>query len=123
MGTEIGARDLGDEARYHRLPAIAHRLGLDLSSTRSLWRDRALLELNVAVLHSYAAAGVTLVDHHTASAQFMRFAAQEERAGRPLSAQRDWIVPPMSGSTTPVFHLPMTDRQLLPNFFPATDLS
>ena len=118
MGTEIGARDLGDEARYHRLPAIAHRLGLDLSSSQSLWRDRALLELNVAVLHSYAAAGVTLVDHHTASAQFMRFAAQEERAGRPLSAQWDWIVPPMSGSTTPVFHLPMTDRQLLPNFFP-----
>ena len=118
MGTEIGARDLGDEARYHRLPAIAHRLGLDLSSPQSLWRDRALLELNVAVLHSYAAAGVTLVDHHTASAQFMRFATQEESAGRPLSAQWDWIVPPMSGSTTPVFHLPMTDRHLLPNFFP-----
>lgn len=118
MGTEIGARDLGDEARYHQLPAIAQRLGLDLSSPQSLWRDRALLELNVAVLHSYAAAGVTLVDHHTASAQFMRFATQEESAGRPLSAQWDWIVPPMSGSTTPVFHLPMTDRHLLPNFFP-----
>jgi nitric-oxide synthase len=118
MGTEIGARDLGDEARYNRLPAIAHQLGLDLSSPQSLWRDRALLELNVAVLHSYAAAGVTLVDHHTASAQFMRFATQEESAGRPLSAQWDWIVPPMSGSTTPVFHLPMTDRHLLPNFFP-----
>ena len=48
MGTEIGARDLGDEARYNRLPAIAHRLGLDLSSPQSLWRDRALLELMYA---------------------------------------------------------------------------
>ena len=34
-------------------------MGLDTSRDRTLWRDRALLELNVAVLHSYEKAGVT----------------------------------------------------------------
>ncbi|WP_308438799.1 nitric oxide synthase oxygenase [Dictyobacter formicarum] len=28
-----------------------------------------------------------------------------------------WIVPPMSGSTTPVFHTPYENRQIMPNFF------
>jgi len=39
-------------------------MGLDTSRDRTLWRDRALLELNVAVLHSYEKAGVTMMDHH-----------------------------------------------------------
>jgi len=118
MGTEIGARNLADVDRYNQLPGIARRLGLDLDDPASLWRDRALVELNVAVLHSYDAAGVRIVDHHTASAEFMRFHAQEERAGRVPAARWDWIVPPMSGAATPVFHLPMQDAALWPNLLP-----
>jgi nitric-oxide synthase len=116
MGTEIGARNLADAARYDLLPTVADRLGLDRRSERTLWRDRALLTLNEAVLHSYAAAGVKLVDHHTASAEFMRFCEREGKAGREVSARWDWIVPPMSPATTPVFHQPMREFPTTPDF-------
>jgi len=118
MGTEIGARNLADTDRYNQLPVIARRMGLDTSTPAALWKDRALVELNTAVLHSYQAAGVRIVDHHTASAEFMRFNEQELRAGRETSAVWDWIVPPLSGATTPVFHLPMRDLELRPNLLP-----
>jgi len=114
MGTEIGARNLGDESRYNLLPLIARKMGLDLNTPRTLWKDRALIELNLAVLHSFAGAGCRIVDHHTASADFMRFCAQEAQEGRSVSAQWDWIVPPLAGSATPVFHLPMQDLRLHP---------
>lgn len=118
MGTEIGARNLADTNRYNQLPVIARRMGLDTSAPAVLWKDRALVELNTAVLHSYQAAGVRIVDHHTASTEFMRFNEQELRAGRETSAVWDWIVPPMSGAATPVFHLPMRDLHLRPNLVP-----
>jgi len=114
MGTEIGSRNLGDEARYNLLPVVARRMGLDPTCPAGLWKDRALIELNTAVLHSFAAAGCRIVDHHSASQEFMRFCRLEEQAGRPVSAEWDWIVPPLSGSATPVFHRPMQDLQLHP---------
>ncbi|MCT4353317.1 nitric oxide synthase oxygenase [Streptomyces sp. Je 1-79] len=104
MGTEIGARNLADADRYDLLPVVAERLGLDRSSERTLWRDRALVELNVAVLHSFQRAGVTMADHHTESERFLRHIAQESRLGRSTPADWSWIVPPISGSATPVFH-------------------
>ena len=72
MGTEIGARNLSDEDRYNMLPQIARDMGLHTGSNRTLWRDRALIELNVAVLHSFQKHGVAMVDHHTASRHFVR---------------------------------------------------
>lgn len=116
MGTEIGARDLADADRYNLLPVIAERLGLDRRSPRSLWKDRALIELNAAVLHSYEADGVKLVDHHTASAEFMKFCERERSAGREVSARWDWIVPPLSPATTEVFHTPMREFSSTPDF-------
>ncbi|MFJ5879453.1 nitric oxide synthase oxygenase [Streptomyces sp. NPDC093088] len=104
MGVEIGARNLADTDRYDLLPVVAERLGLDRSSERTLWRDRALVELNVAVLHSFEEAGVTMADHHTESERFLRHIDRETRHGRPTPADWSWIVPPVSGSATPVFH-------------------
>ncbi|MFN2495130.1 MAG: nitric oxide synthase oxygenase [Pseudonocardiaceae bacterium] len=104
LGTEIGARNLADTDRYNVLPEVAYRLGLDLSTPRSLWRDRALVEVNRAVLYSFDAQGVTLTDHHTESERFLTHLAREERAGRSCPADWSWIVPPMSGSQTGVFH-------------------
>ncbi len=116
VGTEIGARDLADVDRYNVLPVIADRLGLDRRTPRSLWQDRALVELNLAVVHSYETAGVKLVDHHTASTEFMRFCEREKAANREVSAEWSWIVPPLSPATTPVFHLPMRDFPSTPDF-------
>ncbi len=104
MGTEIGARNLGDNDRYAMVPEIAQRMGLDTSDEATLWRDRALVELNRAVLHSYRSSGVSITDHHTESRRFLIHLEREERAGRTCPADWTWIVPPLSGSQTPVFH-------------------
>src|SRR5579871_6223488 len=77
LGTEIGARNLADEDRYDLLPELAKRLGLDVSTERSLWRDRALVELNLAVLHSFDRAKVTLADHHNESRRFLSHLERE----------------------------------------------
>ncbi|MBS2036476.1 nitric oxide synthase oxygenase [bacterium] len=113
MVTEVGSRDLGDLSRYNLLPKVAENLGF---SGEPLWQDRATYELNRAVLHSYRQAGVSMVDHHTASAQFIQFCQQEETAGRPVSAQWSWIVPPTCASATEVFFKPMRNLGLRPNF-------
>jgi nitric-oxide synthase, bacterial len=116
MGTEIGARNLADTGRYDLLPVVADRLGLDTSGERSLWRDRALVELNLAVLHSFDRAGVTITDHHTEAHRFMAHLAKEERAGRMTPTDWTWIVPPISGAATPVFHRYYDDADLRPNY-------
>ncbi|GAA3125565.1 nitric oxide synthase oxygenase [Streptosporangium carneum] len=116
MGTEIGARNLADSDRYDLVPLIAGYLGLDTRSDRSLWRDHALVELNVAVLHSFDRAGVTVTDHHTEARRFLTHVEREERAGRVCPADWSWIVPPISGSATPVFHRYYDDVELSPSF-------
>ena len=117
MGTEIGARNLGDSNRYNLLPVIAKHMGLDTRSDRTLWKDQALVELNKAVLTSFAKQGVTIVDHHTASRQFIHHEEREKRFGRDTAADWGWIVPPVSGSLSPVFHRSYEDRTEKPNFF------
>jgi nitric-oxide synthase len=117
MGAEIGARNFGDQDRYNLLPAIAEILGFMTHPERTLWRDRALVELNSAVLHSFALHGVSIVDHHTVCRQFVLHEERECKAGRALAADWGWIVPPLSGSVTPVFHRSYEDKTTTPNFF------
>jgi nitric-oxide synthase len=121
MGTEIGARNLADPDRYDQLPVVAARLGLDTSSDATLWRDRALVELNRAVLWSFERAGLRISDHHTESRRFLEHVASEERAGRQTPADWSWIVPPMSGGVTPVFHRYYHEADQRPNFYLDSD--
>ena len=117
MQTEIAARNLADTDRYDVLHRLARSIGLDTRRERTLWRDRALLELNVAVLYSFDAAGVKIDDHHTVTRRFVRFEAREGRAGRNVYGRWSWLIPPMSASLTPVWHRSYTDLELTPNFF------
>lgn len=117
METEIGARNLADSDRYDLLPLVGKMLGLDTTKERSLWRDRALVELNVAVLQSFERSGVTIVDHHTAAKQFKRFEKNEADAGRAVTGQWSWLIPPLSPATTHVFHQHYEDRIVTPNLF------
>ena len=117
MQTEIAARNLADTDRYDVLHRLARSIGLDTRRERTLWRDRALLELNVAVLYSFDAAGVKIDDHHTVTRRFVRFEAREGRAGRKVYGRWSWLIPPMSASLTPVWHRSYTDTELTPNFF------
>jgi len=116
MCTEIGSRDLGDESRYNQLPEIAARMGLRTESPRTLWKDRAVTELNAAVLYSFETSGVKIADHHTESELFLAHVEQEQRHGRRCPADWSWIVPPAAGSTTPVFHRSYEDFDASPNF-------
>jgi nitric-oxide synthase len=116
MGTEIASRNFADASRYNLLPVVATALGLDQQSSWSLWKDRALVELNTAVLFSFAEAGVTIVDHHAASSQFMNHIDSEQQAGRAVNGDWSWLVPPMSASACPVFHRSFDPTQLMPNF-------
>ncbi len=117
MCTEIGSRDLGDAGRYAQLPVIAAHMGLSLASDTNLWKDKAMTELNVAVLHSFSRAGITITDHHTESVRFLQHLAREERHGRACPADWSWIVPPAASSATPVFHRLYQDFDQTPNFY------
>ncbi|MBD3860764.1 nitric oxide synthase oxygenase [Bacillus sp. 28A-2] len=117
MGTEIGARNLADENRYNMLRKVASILGLDTTKNASLWKDKAIVELNVAVLHSYREAGVTIVDHHTAAHQFKQFEKQEEKANRKLTGDWTWLIPPVSPAATHIFHKHYDNTIMKPNYF------
>ncbi len=117
MCTEIGSRDLGDTGRYDQLPMIARRMGLSTASDRTLWKDKTMTELNLAVLHSFTTAGVTITDHHTESVRFLQHMEREERQDRVCPADWTWIVPPAASSATPVFHRYYQDFDQAPNFY------
>ncbi|HHK5535518.1 TPA: nitric oxide synthase oxygenase [Bacillus mobilis] len=117
MGTEIGARNLADHDRYNLLPAVAEMMELDTSRNGTLWKDKALIELNIAVLHSFKKQGVSIVDHHTAAQQFQQFEKQEALCGRVVTGNWVWLIPPLSPATTHIYHKPYPNEILKPNFF------
>jgi nitric-oxide synthase, bacterial len=117
MGTEIGARNLADEDRYQMLPKIASCMGLDKSKASTLWKDKALVELNVAVLHSFKEDGVSIVDHHTAAQQFKVFEQNEKQCGREFTGDWTWLIPPVSPATTHVFHKEYDNEWVSPNYY------
>lgn len=118
MCTEIASRNLIDVRRYGKLDAVARAIGeRPEADPTGFWRDRAVLELNRAVKASFDRAGVTMIDHHAASADYMLFDRRERAAGRAVSGDWAWIVPPQASATCPVFHLPMTDLKRTPNFY------
>ena len=123
LGTEIGARNLADAQRYDLLPVVAERMGIAGGSERTLWRDRAVIELVRAVQHSFDVAGVTMSDHHEEARRFLKHVAKEERAGRGCPADWSWIVPPISGALTPVFHryYDEPDPTMRPAYLPPAD--
>lgn len=120
MGTEI-MRDFLDEYRYNKMEDIAKVLKLDTSSEQTLWRDRVALELNVAILYSFQKAKVTMVDHQSASRQFLAHDLREKKAGRECPGDWGWVVPPSGGSACPVWHHQMRDFYLEPAYHHAAD--
>lgn len=117
MGTEIGARNLADTNRYNKLKEVADYLNINRAGNISLWKDRALVELNIAVLHSFKKQGVSIVDHHTAATQFKLFEQQEQEQGRQATGNWTWLIPPLSPATTHIFHKPIANTIQKPNYF------
>uniref|UniRef100_A0A8C4V9H1 Nitric oxide synthase n=1 Tax=Falco tinnunculus TaxID=100819 RepID=A0A8C4V9H1_FALTI len=117
MGTEIGVRDFCDVQRYNILKEVGRRMGLETNKLSSLWKDRAVVEINVAVLYSFQKQNVTIMDHHSAAESFMKYMQNEYRVRGGCPADWVWIVPPMSGSITPVFHQEMLNYVLTPFYY------
>ncbi|MGZ9583157.1 nitric oxide synthase oxygenase [Paenibacillus marinisediminis] len=116
MVTEIASRNLADEHRYNALPAIARELGLDTLKKSTFWKDRAMLELNEAVYESFRKHNVSIVDHHSAAEQFMKFEEQEHEQGREVNARWSWLIPPLSPSATPIWHKRFQEFAVSPNY-------
>jgi nitric-oxide synthase len=116
LNTEIAARNLTDTNRYNLLPELAERLGLDISSERTLWRDRTMLMLHEAVLHSFDRAGVKMADHHAVCHEFLEFCRNEQSAGREPAGKWMWLVPPFSSSATVLYQEPFRDQAFKPAY-------
>ncbi|ARI78893.1 nitric oxide synthase oxygenase [Halobacillus mangrovi] len=117
METEIGARNLADEFRYNLLPVVAEAMGLNTKRNSTLWKDRALIELNQAVIYSYKTDKVNIVDHHSAAQQFQLFENKERKCGREATGDWTWLIPPISPASTHIFHSTYEDRVDTPNYF------
>ncbi|KAG0723989.1 Nitric oxide synthase [Chionoecetes opilio] len=116
MVSEIGTRDLCDPHRLNILGAVGKKMGLDTQNFASLWKDKALVEVNIAVIHSFQSANVTIVDHHSAAESFMKHFENEQKLRGGCPGDWVWIVPPLSGSITPVFHQEMSLYLLKPSY-------
>uniref|UniRef100_A0AAR2M090 Nitric oxide synthase, inducible n=1 Tax=Pygocentrus nattereri TaxID=42514 RepID=A0AAR2M090_PYGNA len=121
MGTEIGVRDFCDPQRYNILEKVGQHMGLETHKLSSLWKDEALVVINVAVIHSFQKNKVTITDHHSAAESFMKHMETEVRLRGGCPADWVWLVPPMSGSLTPVFHQEMISYILSPFFYYQND--
>ena len=98
------------------LPLVAKRMEQKIYGHDPFLADRALIELCAAVLYSFRRDGVTMIDHHAASRQFMEHHAAERADGRAVPGDWSWLVPPVSGSLSPVFHRYYDSEQQPPKF-------
>lgn len=103
MGTEIGARNFTDVERYNLSVKIAEKMGLETKRENNLWRDKALTAMTEAVLDSYEAKGIKIIDHHSAALEFLQFCENEQDQTREVYGDWTWLVPPIGGSATPLF--------------------
>uniref|UniRef100_A0A670Z6Z6 Nitric oxide synthase, inducible n=1 Tax=Pseudonaja textilis TaxID=8673 RepID=A0A670Z6Z6_PSETE len=117
MGTEIGVRDFCDARRYNILQEVGRRMGLETNKLSSLWKDKAVIEVNVAVLHSFQKQSITIMDHHSAAESFMKYMQNEYRIRGGCPADWVWLVPPISGSITPLFHQEMLNYIISPFYY------
>jgi sulfite reductase alpha subunit-like flavoprotein len=100
--------------RYKVLPAVAGLFKLDTRDPS--WQDRAFLELNRAVLHSFRTARISMVDHVGTQQQFQTHVERETKCGREVPAQWSWVVPAIGGSMNSLWHCEMRDFLLYPQY-------
>ncbi|CAM2726484.1 unnamed protein product, partial [Rotaria socialis] len=74
-----------------------------------------------AVLYSFQKAKVTIVDHHTAAAGFMKFMNQEAKQRGNTPADWIWLVPPISGGMSSLFHQEMFNYVVKPRVLDQRD--
>ncbi len=116
LDSEIAARNFTDTNRYNLLPMVAEAMGLDISNDRSLWRDKAMVVINEAVLHSFDRDGVKISDHHAIGHEFLEFCRNEQKAQREPYGKWMWLVPPSASSASVLYQEPFRDVGYKPAF-------
>jgi nitric-oxide synthase len=116
LDSEIAARNFTDTNRYNLLPQVAEAMGLDISNDRSLWRDKAMVLINEAVLHSFDRDGVKISDHHAIGHEFLEFCRNEQKAQREPYGKWMWLVPPSASSASVLYQEPFRDVGVKPAF-------
>lgn len=71
--------------------------------THNLWKDQALAALAVATMHSFAADGVSMVDHHACTEKFFAWYHSEMKTRGYCPGNWKWIVPPAAPSSSPCY--------------------
>lgn len=117
MVTEIGVRNFIDDYRYNLLEKVADAFEFDTLKNNSFNKDRALVELNYAVYHSFKKEGVSIVDHLTAAKQFELFERNEAQQDRQVTGKWSWLAPPLSPTLTSNYHHGYDNTVKDPNFF------
>ena len=64
----------------------------------------------------FQSAGVSITDHHAASDSFIKHMENEQRLRGGCPSDWVWVVPPISGSLTQVFHQEMLMYKLKPSY-------
>lgn len=88
-------------------------LFIQIYTLPSLFRSAIFIH---RLLSYFQQMGVTITDHHAASESFMKHMENEQKARGGCPADWVWIVPPMSGSLTEVFHQEMLLYKLKPSY-------
>ncbi|MCG7339892.1 nitric oxide synthase oxygenase [Staphylococcus sp. ACRSN] len=116
MVNEIAVRNFTDSYRYNLLETVAEAFEFDTLRNNTFNKDRALVELNYAVYHSFRKSGVSIVDHLTASKQFEMFERNERDAGREVTGKWSWLAPSLSPSLVSNYHHGYNNQINDPNF-------
>lgn len=116
--TEV-VRNLTDSGRYNMCTDVATCLGLDTRSDSSMWRDRVILEISVAVMHSFKEAGLGMVDHHTLMRNFFTWWNKEMAVRGFCPGNWKWLITPLSPTTTDCYLglSKMTEYTIKPNYW------
>lgn len=93
--TEI-VRNLTEEHRLNVCPAVAKIMGLDTKNNASMWRDKTIVEITLAVMHSFREAGMGMVDHHTLMQNFFKWYNKEKDKQGFTPGNWKWIITPVS---------------------------
>lgn len=117
MVNEIAVRNFTDSYRYNLLETFAEAMGFDNLRNTSFNKDRVMVEINDAVYQSFRQAGVSMVDHLTASKQFEQFEHNETQQGRAVTGKWSWLAPPLSPTLTSNYHHGYRNEVREPNFF------
>lgn len=107
VSDEISTRNLAGPDRYDVLPRVAARLRRAAGAGRDrdgYWTQRALVEVEAAVLWSFRRAGVKISSPNQEAHRFIGHIERERRGGRTVPTDWSWVISPLAPVLLPTYH-------------------